>query len=112
MFDDDRLVRLDDQRRAVDASAERQRLAQIDMSLAPRAVREKPGSAGRREREARVSIGRRQTPVFRLAMATRGDPGNVGRLTTLDRRVAPTTLLAMTEVQAFSPVAPCANLAA
>ena len=52
LFDDDRLMRLDDERRAVDGRADRQRLAQIDIRLAPGAVGEETRRADRRGRRA------------------------------------------------------------
>ncbi len=45
LFDDDRLVRLDDQRRAGDASAERDFLAHEHLRVAPGAVGEEPRGA-------------------------------------------------------------------
>jgi hypothetical protein len=53
LFDDDRLVRLDDEHRPVDGRADWQRLAQIDIRLAPRAVGKETRHAGRSGRRWR-----------------------------------------------------------
>ena len=52
LFDDDRLMRLDNQRRPIDGSAGRQGLAQIDIGLPPGAVGEETRRPDRRGRRA------------------------------------------------------------
>ena len=67
LFDDDRLMRLDDERRPIDGGAGRQRLAQIDIRLAPGAVGEEARRAGRGRATRRERCGARLRSTRRAA---------------------------------------------